>query len=1525
MNVHVFLNELADKGVEVWEDAGRIHYSAEKGSMNEKTIELLKENKQAILSVLAAEEDDKILKPDFENINDPFPLTDLQSAYFIGRSGAYDYGNSACQIYLEFEFSKMDVKRLEAALNRLIRRHDMLRAIVLVNGTQKILENVPEYHIEIVNTGKAENAKDNLKKKSIRESMFDQILKSDEWPLFQIKASLFEDGKGMLHAVIDQLISDAYSVQIFFDELFRLYNDPDLALTPLEVSFRDYVVRENTLTDSAEYKKAEQYWNERISTIPPAPELPLKYNVERRNNLASFTRRSSKLGKEKWRRLEKVALERGVTPSIVLLTAYAEVLSHWSARRDFTLNLTIFNRKDVHPQIMDIIGDFSSTSLLEINPSDSDFFKEKALKLHRQLWDDMDNLLFSGVKVIRELSKERDSASNEMMPIVFTSTIGNRNLTDASKGNEQIKLTYSITKTPQVWLDNQVYEDNGELYISWDALEEIFPEGVLDAMFNAYLFLIEQLVDNQASWEEKNPLKLYIDNHYKKNKAVIPERESSRETLYALFEKQCRQRTNEPAVIASSKKISYDELYELSKNIGFVLRKNGAAKNQLVGIVMEKGWEQIAAVLGVLKAGAAYLPISADFPDDRIKYLLKNGEVSLVLTQSWLDDKIDWPKDVKRFSLDQALENISEYQEFDVSYDINDIAYVIYTSGSTGLPKGVLIDHKGAVNTILDINERFKIDSSDRVFGVSNLNFDLSVYDIFGALAAGGTIVLPDSKLVKDPKHWSELIAQQGVTVWNSVPALMQMLVEYNNGRSDFNLSSLRLALLSGDWIPLDLPEAINRVSENIDVISLGGATEASIWSVLYPVKRIDPAWKSIPYGYSMDNQELYILNERMETCPHWVAGDIYIGGIGVGRGYWKDDEKTALSFVYHDEFGERLYKTGDKGRFLSDGTIEFLGREDQQIKINGFRIELGEINSVFSGESGIESAATVALEDGNGSKQLVSYLVPDNFISSQLFDSKSVEDKSIEKIIGLVQEGSKSFFEKLTENITEAQYTKFQDYSDEMTLNVIARSVLNLGLFKTEGVFYNFESLCKESEIAGKFQSLFQKWLSLLEMKDCLISNSKKEYCALPKFYKISEMKNEPGDFFNDKDGSDKMMELKKRLKFIEMELPSILTGKNDILNQLLEEESSMGAGALSSLNDAEIYFQEFISFLVAEICSGIDNESGKKIMEVGTRSKNLIKTILGRVPENVSYLYTDESQYFLDKSLKENSEYSNFSTRIFDLNKDVSEQIFNPGQFDLILAYNALHRSKNIDKTLKNLKKLLNAGGALIFFEATKNRNIEFISTGLFEAGSQAYSDFRKENHRPLISEENWQETLINNGFKSICEFPKAQDRNYFDLKIFVAFGPLAIKVIDEEKCRKFAELKLPEYMVPQYYRQIDKLPLTVNGKIDLKELMDNKFFLGEKLEQEEVKLPETLTEKSLKNIWEKVLNVEISNIDLNFFDLGGDSLLATQMVNSIREEYEIELSLQIILQEGTIYLIARQIDEILFENENCEEGAI
>ncbi|BAY84412.1 amino acid adenylation domain-containing protein [Calothrix parasitica NIES-267] len=935
--------------------------------------------------------------PQKEEKYQPFPLTDVQQAYWIGRNGAFELSNISTHVYFEIETINLNLERFEEVWQQLIERHDMLRAIIRPDGQQQILQDVPVYKIKTTDLRGKNTEVIARKIKQLREKLSHQVLAAGQWPLFEIQAVRLDNNKIRLCISLDVLIGDAWSFDLILGESLELMKNPDLCLPPLELSFRDYVLAEVDLHSSQIYQRSRDYWLNRIPTFPSSPELPLKKNLSAVKS-PHFDHRTKKIDPNIWHLLKTKATEASLTPSTLLLAAFAEVLTLWSKSGKFGINLTLYNRLPLHPQINQIAGDFTSLTLLEINNSQNESFLTRAGRIQKQLWNDYDHRYFSGVQVLRELARSQKNASGVIMPVIFTSTIINENL-NRDPASEKLsslhrlgEVVFNISQTPQVYLDIQVHEIGGSLIVDLDSIDELFPEGMLDDFFATYCNFLERLACEKELWQTKTRQLLpsaQIDQIKTINNTSAPVPEAA--LLHSLFFEQVNKHPQNLAVATTQRNLTYQELSLLAQQLGHKLRQLGAHPNQLIAIVMEKGWEQIVAVLGILASGAAYIPIHPDLPRERQLHLLQQAQVKFVLTQSKIDSSLELPNNITRLCVD-TIESSTLASPLSWTQKPDDLAYVIYTSGSTGLPKGVMIDHRGAVNTILDINQRFHVNSKDRVFALSSLSFDLSVYDIFGTLAAGGTIVIPNSASTKDPAHWLSLIEQHQITVWNSVPALMQMLVEYAASCHKKLPQSLRLALLSGDWLPLSLPNQIRSLFQDVNLISLGGATEASIWSILYPIEQVDPSWKSIPYGRAMANQRFYVLNEALEDCPIWVTGQLYIGGIGLAKGYWQNEEKTNSSFIIHPLTQERLYKTGDLGRYLSDGNIEFLGREDFQVKVNGFRIELGEIETIIKQDSTVKEAVVTAFGELREQKKLVAYIVPNSTNISNLSSEIQIE-----------------------------------------------------------------------------------------------------------------------------------------------------------------------------------------------------------------------------------------------------------------------------------------------------------------------------------------------------------------------------------------------------------------------------------------------------------------------------------------------------------------------------------------------------
>ncbi|MET7755323.1 amino acid adenylation domain-containing protein, partial [Streptomyces sp. NPDC005389] len=937
-----------------------------------------------------------VLAEDDSEQYEPFGLTDLQQAYLVGRGDAFELGNISTYFQIEIDLENVDLDRLGASFRAMIERHDMLRAVFTAEGEQRIQRDVPAYVIRETDASALDPAEREAELVAVHEEMRHQVFDTTRWPLFDVRVTRVDERVIRLHAGFDALIIDGFSTSILFKEWAAHYRGE--TLPELRLRYRDYVREARALEAGPEYDRALAYWRDRLDTLPPAPQLPLAVSPSSLDRPV-FNHRGATLAKEDWDRFKQHAAAAGVSPSAALCTAYAQVIAEWSATPDFSLNLLYFNRLPLHPQVGDVIGQFSTTLLLEIRDVATDSFATRASAVQSRLWSDMEHSQVSGVQVLRELNRARGASVRAAAPVVFTSLVNMAGQQDGERGGvvrylagigENGRQVSSSVRTPQVWLDHQAVEEAGELLLNWDVIEELFPAGCVDAMFAAYQRTLRDLSRDAAAWQRPRPALAPVADLDVRAEANATDGPVPDGLLHDAVLARAAETPDAPAVITGSLTLTYADLERRSHQVGHRLRTLGAGPGDLVGIVMDKGWEQVVAALGILRAGAAYVPIDARVPAERLRVLLDSAGISRVVTQPWVDGTADWPQDVARtvVRVDEGAGGQGDGAGRKPGDELEplgpsgatptDLAYVIFTSGSTGLPKGVMIEHGAALNTIVDVNERYRVTAADRALGLSAMHFDLSVYDVFGLLSAGGALVLPEPSAHREPARWAELVTEHGVTIWNSVPALMEMFTEHALANRLTGLP-LRLVMMSGDWIPVTLPGRIRLLLEDAELWSMGGATEASIWSILHPIGEVNEDCVSIPYGKAMRNQRFHVLDGAMRPCPVWVPGDLYIAGVGLARGYLNDEAKTSAAFLLHPVTGERLYRTGDLGRFLPDGTIEFLGRQDSQVKIQGYRIELGEVEAALTQCEGVRAAAVVAAGEQHGPKRLIAYVVLDD------------------------------------------------------------------------------------------------------------------------------------------------------------------------------------------------------------------------------------------------------------------------------------------------------------------------------------------------------------------------------------------------------------------------------------------------------------------------------------------------------------------------------------------------------------------
>ncbi|WP_413805560.1 amino acid adenylation domain-containing protein [Streptomyces sp. OE57] len=1423
----------------------------------------------------------------------PFPLTPVQQAYWIGRQDGRPLGGNGCHAYVEFDGHGVDPGRLEAAVRELIVHHDMLRAVFLDDGTQRVQPDSPWPGLTVLDLGDQvpERVEEELRR--VRETLSHRRFDAAAGPLFDVRLSRLPGGATRIHLDIDLLIADVLSVQILLTDLARAYNDPGtVADRQRDYSFRRY------LTDldadrAARRDKDRAYWRARIEDLPGGPQLPLAADPADVEG-GRFTRRVHRLGPVAWRAFADHARAHGVTPAVGLAAAYAAVLGAWSTRQRFVLNLPLFDRRPLHPDADRLVADFTNLVLVEVDTSDRAPFATLAERVQNRLGEDVAHAGYSAVEVLRDLARARPDEP-ATAPVVFACNLGGP--FGGEFVGEEFRTTlgrfgWMLSQTPQVWLDHQVYEDDGGLLLAWDAVDELFPDGVLDAMFEVYGTLVRRLAEDVGAWDGPVPSLVpgrQLEVHRRVNATAAPE--SGRLLHQAAVEAALRDpgrealRWEEGTTLRS---MSHGELLRRATAVADALRADGCAPGRPVAVVMDKGWEQIAAVLGVLLAGGAYLPVDTNQPPARRATVFEDATVRHVLTQSWLLSA-EWPPGVRTVAVDTLEPAAHQGPPPQPPTGPEDLAYVIYTSGSTGRPKGVMISHRAAVNTVEDINRRYEVGSGDRALALAALGFDLSVYDIFGVLGAGGTLVLPAAARRGDPSHWAELIRRHEITLWNSVPAQLQMLLHYLDGDPSLRLPSPRLALLSGDWIPVTLPDAVRARVPGLRLIGLGGATEAAIWSIHHPIGQVPPHWRSIPYGTPLANQTFHVLDAAMRPRPDLVPGELWIGGTGLALGYLGDVERTAERFVRHPDTGERLYRTGDLGRRLPDGSIEFLGREDFQVKVRGHRIELAEIETALLAHPLVGGAVAT----------VVGKRAADRRIAAVVTGTPAEPGARAAATVAELERAGAAAGRRVVPPGRRSELDRSGRLLSRAALTAMAAALHRLGAFTPGAAPPTAEEVLRRTGTVPRHQRVVRRWLTALEAAGMVTRDPGTGRLLDPAPACGEALDRAWADIDeHERHGGGLWPAPVLALFRTSMErLPELLRGDLDQVRLLFPDGQLETAQAAFADNLIVRYLNRAAAAVAARLAAGTPPHRPLRVLEigagVGATTQELVPALAAAEPD---YLFTDVSRFFLNAAQARFGDRPWMRYGLFDINEDHRAQGYRPQSFDLIVAANVLHNARHIGHTLDRLRELLAPGGWLVFTELTADRHelmtsMEFLvrlDQGQAHHDEGDFEDLRRGLDQTFLDLAQWRELLTAAGAQAVFALPGDGDDALSGLGqhlIAATFKGDRTEVVTADVLDHLAE-RLPDYMIPAHLEAVDAIPLSANGKVDRKTVRSWLSGSGEAARRTG-EAPRDDLERRLAAQWEAVLGDGPVARDGDFFALGGDSLLAAQLVGRLRRE--------------------------------------
>ncbi|TAF05111.1 MAG: non-ribosomal peptide synthetase [Nostocales cyanobacterium] len=924
-------------------------------------------------------------------VNNSYRLSSIQQGMLFNSLVAQNSGVDIEQLICVVN-EKLDVFAFQKAWQKVIERHPVLRTSFDWEREGEPLQcvhekiTIPLQQQDWRSLSEPEKAtKLHIYLHSDRQRGFQlNIAPLMRLALFQLQESVYQLIWTFHHALLD-----GRSISTIIKEVFTFYDTfcegKDLQL-PKPRPYQDHI----KWLQKQNWSKSENFWRNLLKGfIAPTPLLVDSNPSEQ----SGFSEQEIRLSLKTTAMLQSFAQQHQITLNTLVQGAWAILLSRYSGESDIVFGATRACRYSSVPGAESMVGLLINTLPMRVQVT-----PEKPLltwlKEMRSQWVALRDHEHTPLINIQRWSDVPGGISLFDSILVFE----NHNLNTAlrSQGGRWQNLEVQLEEQTNFPLTLLGFADS-ELLLKLKYDQQKFNDAKIRRMLGHLATLLSSMATNPWQCLGEIPLLTTDEKHQMLIEWNHTQTDFSHQLcIHQLFEAQVEKTPDAVAVICGQEQLTYQELNCRANQLAHHLQQLGVKPGVLVAVYLERSVEMIPAVLGILKAGGAYVPLEPSFPQARIELLLSSLQINCLVTQTSLVANIQELELIALqhlICLDQSENSQSVYQHQQIWHrshldllarenlplanNSDDIAYVIFTSGSTGTPKGVVVRHQPVINLIEWVNKTFNVNADDRVLFITSLCFDLSVYDIFGLLAAGGSIRVVPSDDVRDPEALLNIICHEPITFWDSAPPALQQLAGFFHKVK--GNPQLRLVFLSGDWIPVTLPDALKNTFSGVQVIGLGGATEATIWSNYYPINKVEPHWKSIPYGKPIQNAKYYILDSYLNPCPIGVSGNLYIGGKCLASGYLNQPELTDQKFI-PDPFNEhpeaRLYQTGDLARYLSDGNIEFLGRIDHQVKIRGFRIELGEIEAVLTQHESVQETVVIAREDEPGNKRLVAYVV---------------------------------------------------------------------------------------------------------------------------------------------------------------------------------------------------------------------------------------------------------------------------------------------------------------------------------------------------------------------------------------------------------------------------------------------------------------------------------------------------------------------------------------------------------------------
>jgi amino acid adenylation domain-containing protein len=1422
---------------------------------------------------------------------------------------------------------------LERSLNEIVRRHESLRTAFKAIDGEPYQVLVPSLWIPLRLADLRHLEKPELEAKAVQLATEDakRPFELERVPLVRYTLLRLSEEDYVFLLTMHHIISDAWSAEIFWNELLTIWaayaNGEPSPLPEPPIQYADFAIWQRNWLKGAVLVEQLAYWKKQLANVTtlqlptdrPRPAVPSGRGAVRWVTIPAA------LVAE----LKTLSQREGVTLFMTLLAAFQTLLFRYSGQHDIAVGTFIANRN--RAELEGLIGFLLNTLVLRSDFSGTSTFRDVLRQVRTTTLEAYAHQDLPFARVVQELYPERDLSRNPLHQVVF------QLLNTPASEAEDPDSTSSTFDIPR---DTAIFDLTVTLWATKEGLEgeieystDLFNADTVGRLDTHYQMLLASVVADPDFRVHDILLVSEGERQLLDQVNATGTNDFDQVSIVSLFEAQVTRTPNATAFVCEGKVLTYMELNRHSNQLAHHLRALGVGPEVLVGICLERSLELVVALLGVFKAGGAYLPLDPSYPKQRLQHMVADSGASVLVTRSQFRKLFSASNLV---CIDADRETIVRQSDLNLACNITsqNLAYVIYTSGSTGKPKGVAVDHKQILNRFAWMWETYPFEPHEVGCQKTALNFVDSIWELLGPVLRGiSTVIVPD-RLLKDADGLVKVLADHEVTRMWVVPSFLQMLLE-SFPDLESRLPKLKFWVSSGEALPVELFERFQKTMPKAVLFNLYGTSE--VWDVTWYDPRTDgPVESRVPIGRPIRNMRTYVLDAHLQPVPIGNSGELYVSGVGLARGYIGQPELTAKKFIpcaFGGRPSERLYRSGDLARYRPDGNLEYLGRADQQIKIRGFRIEPEEIESVLSEHAEVKQTVVVARENGSGERNLVAYFVraaADDSVGQGMEASLRAEHATAWKQVWDEAYRQKSAHEDATFNTNgyNSSYTglpipaeemqEWVDHAVERVLSLRPSRVLDIGcgagllLFRIAphcshycGTDFSSEAIrCIEAQLDSSFLSQVRVLKRLADdfsgfepgSFDVVIINSVIQY-FLDVDYLLRVLESalsviRPGGFVFIGDV--------RNLQLLEMFCTSV---------EMHRAPASLPAPQLlqrirKRMEDEEELVVHPAFFLALK-------EHYPRISHVELKLRR------GRY-QNELVRFRYDVILHVDSPLPCAEVKAELDWRTDQMTLPRLRQLLQDSASD-VLRISSVPDAR-LEPEVKALKLLSGNNGI------GNVGDLRGILQAMRGDGLDPENICALERDLPYLIEFHWAGSEVDDGYDLLAQrrggmssvpnvelLPVVAPRKG-SRKIWKEYANCPLQALVRRRLipqlRSFLQARLPDYMVPSIFVPLQSLPLTPNGKLDRRSLPAPD--VSRPSMEAPYVIPRNSTEAMLAGTWAELLGLERVGAYDNFFELGGHSLLAVRVLSRVRDSFKVELPLRAVFETLTVAGLARLVEE-------------